>query len=351
MLLRSFTVAVSALLATLAFTSSPAVAEDTPDASYVEELGGLVGSDPTPALTAADGTDSAVRAAAQLGLTQWVEGARTFSTPAGLGALAGVETNGSSTLVLISDVPDQQVTVTNAAGVTVGIGLPTAAEGQDAQIVDGKAIYADPDNETTTTVQPLADGSVRSSVSIAGPESPTSYRFPLTLPAGGWVALQQDGSVVISAHRASDAEQAGGEADPAAAISSLAPPWAIDAAGTPVPTSYSLDGEVLVQHIAFTAANTFPVVADPWWQASWAGSLWQVAKCSGTITAALASFAIPVSKLRLLAHFTQSVGGAGTAARLLIGATTLAEKRRLVMGAIGTGAVEILGIDQIRANC
>ena len=348
MLLRSFTVVASTAFAALAFTSSPAIADDTPEVTYGDELAGLVPVDPTAARTAVQQTDSGVRAAAQLGLTKLVDGANTFHTPAGLGALAGDELSGSSTLVLITNAPDQQVTVTNSFGVTVGIGLPTAAGGQDVQIVNGSAVFADPDNGTTTTVQPLADGSVRSSVSIAGPGSPTTYRFPLTLPPGGRAALQPDGSVVISS---GSSEDAGAGTGGDSAITSLAPPWAIDAAGTPVPTSYSLDGEVLVQHVAFTEANIFPIVADPWWQPSWAGTLWQVAKCAGSISVALGSLAIPVSKLRLLVSFTRSVGGVGTAARLLIGATSLAEKRQLLVGAIGTGAVEILGIDQIRANC
>ncbi|MFI6407826.1 hypothetical protein [Streptomyces sp. NPDC050548] len=53
-------------------------------------------------------------------------------------------------------------------------------------------------------------------------------------------------------------------------IGDIEAPWAKDADGTPVPTSYSVSGDQLIQTVDFTSANAFPVVADPkvsfgWW--------------------------------------------------------------------------------------
>ncbi|AIY02308.1 hypothetical protein ART_2709 [Arthrobacter sp. PAMC 25486] len=46
-------------------------------------------------------------------------------------------------------------------------------------------------------------------------------------------------------------------------------PWAVDANDATVETSFSLQGNALVQTIKFDETTAFPVFADPqWWQAS-----------------------------------------------------------------------------------
>ncbi len=39
--------------------------------------------------------------------------------------------------------------------------------------------------------------------------------------------------------------------------------WAVDAAGNNLPTSFTLEGSTLTQHVDLNAATAFPVVADP----------------------------------------------------------------------------------------
>jgi hypothetical protein len=46
-------------------------------------------------------------------------------------------------------------------------------------------------------------------------------------------------------------------------IAGIDAPWAVDTAGESLPTRYSVEGTVLIQHIDFTASTKFPVVADP----------------------------------------------------------------------------------------
>ncbi len=53
-------------------------------------------------------------------------------------------------------------------------------------------------------------------------------------------------------------------------IGDIEAPWAKDANGASVPTSYTVSGNQLIQTVDFTSANAFPVVADPkvsfgWW--------------------------------------------------------------------------------------
>ncbi len=47
-----------------------------------------------------------------------------------------------------------------------------------------------------------------------------------------------------------------------ALVSAIAPPWAVDANGVSVPTSYRIEGSTLVQVVAHHSA-AHPVVADP----------------------------------------------------------------------------------------
>lgn len=52
-------------------------------------------------------------------------------------------------------------------------------------------------------------------------------------------------------------------------IGSLLAPWALDAAGRSLATTYRWDGATLVQDVDVPADATFPVVADPAWSYTW----------------------------------------------------------------------------------
>jgi hypothetical protein len=96
-------------------------------------------------------------------------------------------------------------------------------------------------------------------ITIADPAAPSTYRFPLSLPHGSTAALQADGSVLIT--------RAGQP------LGSFRPPWAKDATGRALPTSYTLAGSAgtgytLIQHVS-TAGATFPVTADPHYTWGW----------------------------------------------------------------------------------
>jgi hypothetical protein len=289
-------------------------------------------------------TSRAVAVASAMGLATEVPSAETVQTAEGLTALSTAP-DGSEVTVLVPMDQARPVIAVEGNGTSVSIGVPRTAGTGPAQIVDDAVVFTEQQAGFATTVQPLAGGAVRTSVRIAGPSSPDQYRFPLSLEGGASPALQGDGSVAVS-KKLSYPGEAGSVITRTVVTSTIARAWAIDADGLAVPTRYSLEGTTLVQHVDLTATTAFPVVADPFWSTAW-----QVAKCSAAVVVAVASLAIPVSKVLKLKVFVRAVGGARNAASLLVGATSKAEKAKVIGGAIGFGAAEVLSIDAIMTNC
>jgi len=90
----------------------------------------------------------------------------------------------------------------------------------------------------------------QSIISIEGEAAPHEYRFDLDLPSGASAEVNADGSVRIV--------DATGKP-----LGLVQVPWAYDANGAKVPTSFSLSGSELVQTIAHDASTAYPVKADP----------------------------------------------------------------------------------------
>jgi hypothetical protein len=110
-------------------------------------------------------------------------------------------------------------------------------------------------------------------------EGQSSAEFALTVPAGYKAQLASDGGIEL---RASGSR---------VIIPLIEAPWALDANGKKLPTSYALNGSQITQHVN-TAGATFPVVADPSLQwvpypviAVWGAEI----KVFNTISVALAS--------------------------------------------------------------
>ncbi|GLH95205.1 hypothetical protein [Phytohabitans aurantiacus] len=135
------------------------------------------------------------------------------------------------------------------------IGLPTAATA--TQTSAGTLVYADTDRDYDVAVQSLANDSVRILVTLADRSAPSEYRFPLTLPIGSRLSATVDGGFYVMT--ANDAEVLG----------KIEAPWATDAAGTAVPTSYRLQGDTIVQTVRTDDKTIFPVVADPTFGWDW----------------------------------------------------------------------------------
>lgn len=155
-------------------------------------------------------------------------------------AVVSIPTNASETVSL------------GTPGNIVGIGLPAGPDVQRAQVdpLSKTVVYSDAGNDFDLAVQATANAGVQVMSVLNGPEAPRSYAYPLSLPDGARLAPTSAGGA--------DIRNARGEA-----IASIAPPWAVDAEGTAVPTHYIFQGSVLTQVVEPAANASYPVVADP----------------------------------------------------------------------------------------
>lgn len=141
----------------------------------------------------------------------------------------------------------------------IEIGLPQAESLEKPTLTaSGTALYADEQRNVDYAVQGVnTDGqksissAVRTLILINSAKSPTSYQFPIDLPAGSKPVLRDDGSVSV-------VNSKGG------VLGTFAPPWAVDAAGKTIETRFTVTGRTLTQHVQHAGA-TYPVIADPVW--------------------------------------------------------------------------------------
>lgn len=141
--------------------------------------------------------------------------------------------------------------VTAAAGTSDQVSFTLPATGSVNGVKSGQGTVTYPNaaaDGADLAVQPTDDG-IRALVTIKDADAPREYRFPLTLPQGATAEAQADGSVAVV--------KDGGR------LGAFSAPWAKDAVGKPVQTSYRIDGDTLVQTVAFNSDTSFPVVADP----------------------------------------------------------------------------------------
>lgn len=135
----------------------------------------------------------------------------------------------------------------------VQLGLP-GVESRGVNLNDS-VVYSDAARPVDTVVQPTLEGGTKTMYVIKNANGSREQRTPVTLPAGAVAEKNEDGEVVVYREAGEDAE----------IIGTFSAPWARDANGKAVPTSYRLEGNTLVQSLAFDSTTAFPVVADPWW--------------------------------------------------------------------------------------
>ena len=107
------------------------------------------------------------------------------------------------------------------------------------------------ENVMLVTFAPDDGSTFRAVLVIDGEEAASEYRFTKAVPEGHDAKIQPDGLIRFLD---SQGEGAGG----------IAPPWAVDAAGNVVSTSFALDGDTLIQTVDHDGA-VYPVIADPFW--------------------------------------------------------------------------------------
>lgn len=165
----------------------------------------------------------------------------------------GLEIDTAEGAVLLPHSASGAVVIDAAAGVApLAIDLPDVDAATADVASDGTVVYSS-GGAVDLAVQ--ADGSsARIHTVLNDASAPDEYRYTI---AGVTPELQSDGTVVLTG----DAE--GVSVD----FAEVAAPWAYDAEGRPVPTSYRIEGDAIVQELDLSGDISFPVVADPWIQA------------------------------------------------------------------------------------
>ncbi|MEU7740648.1 hypothetical protein [Nonomuraea sp. NPDC049158] len=157
----------------------------------------------------------------------------------------------------IATDPDRTLVAT-VSETDIGIGMPEAA-GNGSQPLPGLVTYAA--KQPSVAYAHQRTGQIARAMTIIKDSSaPTEYRFPISAPEGSELEVEEDdGTVLIYNNDVYLAE--------------IDLPWAKDANGNAVPTSYRVEGMTLIQTVNHAGA-AYPVVADPalklqceWWKA------------------------------------------------------------------------------------
>ncbi|HYJ22213.1 MAG TPA: NHL repeat-containing protein, partial [Solirubrobacterales bacterium] len=157
----------------------------------------------------------------------------------------------------VSEVPATDILLPSSAGgeVEVGDGLGVTSLSGNPEVSatrfgDKDLFFANTDTDTDTFIAPLAKG-VEVFQQLRSPKSPEQFRFALTLPKGS--TLRPDG-------------RGGAEIiDPAEQRVGFIPaPYAVDAQGTGVPVSMTVDGDAVVLDVPHRSLDiAYPVLLDP----------------------------------------------------------------------------------------
>lgn len=86
--------------------------------------------------------------------------------------------------------------------------------------------------------------------------SPHQLRFDVSIPEGAFLVLTEEGSIDVVGKDGFT-------------LGTFATPWAVDTNGSDVATSYSLDGNTIVQTVDPVAKERYPLIADPTYDWGW----------------------------------------------------------------------------------
>ncbi|RSO10727.1 hypothetical protein DMH18_11235 [Streptomyces sp. WAC 06783] len=141
---------------------------------------------------------------------------------------------------------------TTATGDAVSIALPGTNNVTGTKAGKNTTVYPGAAKATDLAVQPTADGGIRALAVLKNATAPREQRYDISLPNGAHLMKLDNGAVAAIAKNGTF-------------LGGFTTPWAKDATGKPVPTSYRIDGNTLVQTVQIADSTAFPVVADPKW--------------------------------------------------------------------------------------
>lgn len=141
--------------------------------------------------------------------------------------------------------------LTRADGTSVSVRLPKREARVESNMIASGVIGYDNGDGSHTVPLVKNDGSVQITTVIEGPNSPTTYGYDFDLPGDAKLKREGDSILFISGK--------------GAVVGGIAPAWAVDANGVPVPTRYEIEGNTLTQVVEHGKGVAYPVVADPLW--------------------------------------------------------------------------------------
>lgn len=216
-------------------------------------------------------------------------------------------------------------------------GTPTSTQADRSLVPDsldnttGDALVSTEVFGATITSFPAGDRS-QTFIEIPASSAPSEYAFALDMPEGATAAVEHDGSVAIRDRQG-------------ILLSGYDVPWAIDADGNAVPTSFRIDGDVLVQSVDLSATSAFPVIADP-------SDLWGWAGCIGTVLAEVAGNALVAAKFaKLVTKFGTIQRTVEIMVRAWRASSDANKRTQAVIAAVGGLGAEILGVTAIKNAC
>lgn len=169
-------------------------------------------------------------------------------------------------------------------------------------------------------------------ISIESAKASHTYKFPFEAPAGSVSQLEEDGSVSFIND---EGEYVGG----------ITKPWAYDANGQQLETSFNVSNGVLTQTVEFDESTAFPVVADP-------NTVWGWTVCVATVGANLMPWGAAAKVgYKLVKRFGSVKKGVNIIWRAYHSKKGAAAKRNAAIAAAGGLFAELIGINDIKQNC
>ncbi len=161
-----------------------------------------------------------------------------------------VETTNGTDLRFPATASDQ-IHVRPSGGEAFSLTIPGDAPAHVVSIGGSSAVvYPGADGSSSTAIA-NTHGAVQVLTTLADPSSPSTSSYEFATPEGTELRLDSDTGAVVALNAGR-------------VVFGIAPPWAVDAAGTQVPTRFVVSGTTVTQVIEHAAGDyVYPIVADP----------------------------------------------------------------------------------------
>lgn len=154
--------------------------------------------------------------------------------------------------ISVPESAEGTVVIENTRGARLAVSMPAGSNRDKGKPVAPGVMAYDTGNGTTILPVIRDDGSVQVLTIVEDRSAPRKYTYSVDLPTGGEIQALDDGGLAFIG--------AAGEY-----IGGAAAPWAYDANGAAILTSYSIKGNTFTQNVDHQGPGVaYPVVADPW---------------------------------------------------------------------------------------